>query len=90
MGVHIPSRPVLTPSNPDRGERTERTPELPPHHRLTLPNPFNRLRRLRTPIGLPFMVGSIDVRLPDGSVKEVPKGTTARDGVEPVSSLRSE
>ena len=59
------------------------------HPRLTLPTPFNRLRTLRT-TGLPFLVGSIDVRLPDGSVKEVPRGTTALDGAGPVSSLLSE
>ncbi len=52
--------------------------------RLTLPTPFFRLK-FQESCRSQIMADSIHVKLPDGSVKEVPKGTTALEVAKGIS-----
>src|SRR5580700_9558570 len=52
--------------------------------RLTLRNPSNKLKD-SVHLQVPTMADSIHVKLPDGSVKDVPKGTTALDIAKSIS-----
>ncbi len=52
---------------------------------LTLRNPFNKLKIQNITAGPNSMADSIHVKLPDGSLKEVPKGTTALDIAKSIS-----
>jgi hypothetical protein len=56
-----------------------------PSLRLTLWNPSNKLRDSEHLQVFNSMADSIHVKLPDGSVKDVPKGTTALDIAKSIS-----